>query len=202
MILSTTHSVKRAREQVVSWSNSMSSPSAAAASSLGSKACADLWYAVRVRSRFEFVTAEALRERGYEEFLPAYRSKRYWSDRVKEIDMPLFPGYVFCRFDAADPYRVLNSPGVVHIVSAGKRPLPVEENEVVHIQAICRSGLPVQPWPFLRVGRRIRLERGPLAGLEGIVLEMKAACRIVASLTILQRSVAAEIERDWIRPVS
>src|SRR6516162_6192047 len=85
------------------------------------------WYAVRVRSRFEFVASAVLGERGYETFLPCYRSRRAWSDRMKEVEIPLFPGYLFCRFDAADQYRVSNSPGVVNVVSVGLRPLPVDE---------------------------------------------------------------------------
>src|SRR5579884_684137 len=159
------------------------------------------WYALRVKSRFEFVTSEALGEKGYTQFLPSYRSRRTWSDRVKEIDLPLFPGYVFCRFDAADPYRVLNSPGVVHVVSAGKTALPLDAREVEAIQAICRSGLRAQPWPFLQVGRRVIVERGPLKGTEGIVTDLKNEYRLVVSLTLLQRSVATEINREWIRPV-
>src|SRR5258708_17198166 len=159
------------------------------------------WYAVRVRSRFEFVTSAVLREGGYETFLPSYRSRRAWSDRMKEVQIPLFPGYLFCRFDAADPYRVLNSPGVVNVVSVGPRPLPVDEQEVASIQKVCRSGRDAQPWPFLQVGRRVRAECGPLAGSEGILREVKGVCRMVVSLTLLQRSVSAEIEREWIRPV-
>jgi len=158
------------------------------------------WYAVRVKSRFEFATWAALGEKGYETFLPSYRSRRAWSDRIKELEMPLFPGYVFCRFDAPDLYRVLNSPGVVNVVSAGSKPLPVDEQEVASIQMICKSGRGAQPWPFLQLGRHVRIESGPLAGTEGIVLEVKSGWRIVVSLTLLQRSVSAEIESAWIRP--
>jgi transcription antitermination factor NusG len=159
------------------------------------------WYAIRVRSRFETTTSNILRDKGFEQFLPLYRSQRRWSDRVKELDVPLFPGYVFCRFDASSPLRVLTTPGVVHVISAGKIPIPVDECEIAALQEICRSGLPVQPWPYLEVGRRVLIERGPLAGAEGVVIEMKGRCRLVASITMLQRSVAAEIDRDWIRPL-
>ena|SRR5215471_1448614 len=158
------------------------------------------WYVVRVKSRFEFVTSTTLAERGYEIFLPSYRSRRTWSDRMKEVEMPLFPGYIFCRFDAANPYCVLNSPGVVDVVSMGAKPVPVDEQEVANIQKICRSGRDAQPCPFLQVGHRVRVEFGPLAGTEGIVLEVKSGWRIVVSLTLLQRSVSAEIERGWVRP--
>ena len=175
---------------------------ATSAHEFGSGPHAHPWYAVRIKSRFEFVTSAALDERGYETFLPSYRSRRAWSDRMKEVEIPLFPGYLFCRFDAADPYRVLNSPGVVNVISVGTRPLPVDEQEVASIQKVCRSGRDTQPWPFLQVGRRVRVECGPLAGAEGIVLEVKSVCRIVVSLRLLHRSVSAEIEREWIRPVN
>jgi len=159
------------------------------------------WYAVRVRSRYEFVTSRDLRSKGYEEFLPSYRTHHRWSDRVRDLELPLFPGYLFCRFNPRDPYRLLNSPGVVHVVSAGREYVPVNESEIAAIQSVCRSGLPVEPWPFLQVGRRILVERGPLAGTEGIVVELRGKCRLVASLTLLQRSVASEIDREWVRPV-
>src|SRR5215469_11320307 len=89
--------------------------------------CADesaRWYAVRTRSRFEATTSASFRDKGFTAFLPTYVSRRQWSDRIKELRLPLFPGYVFCRFDASDQYRVLNSPGVVHIVGAGDTPIP------------------------------------------------------------------------------
>jgi len=114
--------------------------------------------------------------------------------------MPLFPGYVFCRFDASDPYRVLETAGVVHVVSAGKRPLPIDEREVAAVRAVCHSGLRAEPWPFLRVGRRVVIERGPLNGAEGVVVQLKNEYRIVVSVSMLQRSIAAEIEREWVRP--
>jgi transcription antitermination factor NusG len=160
------------------------------------------WHAIRVRSRFEYTTSTLLHDKGFEQFLPVYRSRRRWSDRVKEVDMPLFPGYVFCRFDASAPLRVLNTPGVVHIVSAGRTPIPVDESEISALQDMCCSGLPLQPWPYLEVGRSVCVERGPLAGTEGVVIEMKGQFRLVVSISMLQRSVAAEIDRDWIRPVN
>ena len=159
------------------------------------------WYAVRVRSRFEFTAVRLLREKGIEQFLPSYRSRRCWSDRIKELELPLFPGYVFCRFDARSPLSVLTTPGVVDIVGAGRTPSPVSDDEINAIQDICCSGLPVEPWPYLKAGRHIRIERGPLTGIEGVVIETKGCWRLVASISILGRSVAAEVEREWIRPL-
>ena len=156
------------------------------------------WYAVRVKPRCEFIVAVHLHDRGYESFVPAYRARRQWSDRMKEIEQPLFPGYLLCRCKLSTIHGVLHVPGVLHVVSAGKQPLPVDENEVASIQALCHSGLPAAPCPFLSVGRRVLIKRGPLARLSGIVLELRNEWRIVVSISLLQRSVSAEIQREWI----
>jgi transcription antitermination factor NusG len=143
-----------------------------------------------------------LRGKGYQEFLPTYRSKRRWSDRVKELDLPLFPGYLFCRFDVRGRLLpILTTPGVMSIVGAGKTPIPVSDDEISAVQAVIRSGLPAMPWPCLTVGSRILVEAGPLAGLEGIALNVDHKYRLVVSLTLLQRAVAVEIEREWVRPI-
>jgi len=143
-----------------------------------------------------------LRGKGYEEFLPVYRSRHRWSDRVKELDLPLFPGYLFCRFDVHDRLLpILTSPGVISIVGAGRTPVPVSDEEVVTVQAVVRSGLPAQPWPCLTVGSRVVIERGPLEGLEGVTLSVDKKYRLIVSIPLLQRSVAVEIEREWVRPI-
>jgi transcriptional antiterminator NusG len=156
------------------------------------------WYAVRTRSRFEAVTAAALRDKGFPEFLPMWRSCRQWSDRVKELDLPLFPGYVFCRFNARDPYPVLNSPGVVHIVSAGTRFVPVEDREIESIRSICAAGVPAYPWDNVIAGQRLMIVRGPLKGVEGTLISVRDQYRLVVSISLLQRSVSTELQRDWI----
>ena len=159
------------------------------------------WYAIRVQAKFASVASAALRGKGYEEFLPLYRSHRRWSDRVKQLDLPLFPGYLFCRLDVRGRLLpVLTSPGVISIVGAGKTPIPVAEEEISGIKAILRSGLAAQPWPFLDVGARVYIERGPLAGIEGIITNIDKNWRLVVSVSLLQRSVAVKIERDWARP--
>ncbi len=159
------------------------------------------WYGVRVRSNFEHVTAAALQSRGLEEFLPVTRARRRWSDRVKYIDQPLFPGYVFCRFDGSSRVPVLSSPGVVGIVGFGARLAPIPEEEIEAIRAMIDSSLPIYPHPFLREGQKIRLRRGPLAGAEGVIVEFKKQFRLVASVSLLQRSVSVEIDREWIAPI-
>jgi transcription antitermination factor NusG len=159
------------------------------------------WFAVRVRSKHERIAAVHLRERGYEEFSPSYKTERRWSDRKKELDQFLFPGYVFCRFDPWDRLPVLTAPGVVDLVGFGKTPAPVPDHEIESIRRMVQSGLFVMPWPFLELGHRVLIERGPLAGVEGILDEVKGKCRLVVSVHLLQRSVSAEVDRSWIRPL-
>jgi transcription antitermination factor NusG len=159
------------------------------------------WFAVQTKPRHEKVTAWALHNKGYEEFLPLYRSRRRWSDRIKELDIPLFSGYVFCRFDPESRLPILTTPGVISIVGMGKTPAPVTEAEIGALQAVVQSGLKAEPWPFLKVGQAVRIDWGPLAGLEGILLALKNRQRLVVSVTLLQRSVAVEIEGAWVSPL-
>jgi transcription antitermination factor NusG len=159
------------------------------------------WYAIRVKSNREFGVAIGLRVRGYEQFLPTYRSQRIWSDRKKTIDFPLFPGYVFCRFDVGKRQPVVTTPGVVSILGVGRMPMPVPDEEVEAVQKVVRGGLMASPWPFLRIGDRVLIERGPLAGIEGSLIEVKKSVRLVLSIELLQRSIAAEIDKSWVRPI-
>ncbi len=159
------------------------------------------WYAIRVRSRCEQLVSAGLRARGFEEFLPRYWSERTWSDRRKRVEMPLFPGYVFCRLDVHRRQNVVMTPGVVSIVGCGSKPEAVPEDD---IQAVCRlvdSGILTVPFPFMRTGQRVVIERGPLCGLEGTLVEVKSRLRLVVSIEMLQRSVAAEVDRSWVRPI-
>jgi transcription antitermination factor NusG len=159
------------------------------------------WFAVRVRSNHEKVAAEFLRLRGYEEFCPLYKAESRWSDRIKIVDRSLFPGYVFTRLDPEDRLPVLMAPGVVGMVGFGKGPCPIPDHEVENVRRMVQSGLLVTPWPYLSEGQLVLLERGPLTGMEGIVKEVKGTLRIVVSVSLLQRSVSAEIERSWVRPL-
>ena len=158
------------------------------------------WYVLRVRSRFENTVAAHLRGGGYEWFLPLYKCRRRWSDRHKEIELPLFPGYVFCQLNPLNRLPVLSIPGVVHLVGVGQVPLPVDEAEIVAIQTAIRSGLPRQPWPFLQIGHKVRVENGPLCGIEGILLRFGGRHRLMLSVVLLQRSVAVEVDESWVQP--
>jgi transcription antitermination factor NusG len=125
-----------------------------------------------------------------------------WSDRKKDLDLPLFPGYIFCRFDVQARLPILTTPGVVSIAGAGKTPLAISEVEIDAIQTMIRSGLHLQPWPQLVVGSRVVIETGPLKGLEGVAMDIKKKYRLFVSVPMLQRSVSVEIDREWVRPLS
>lgn len=159
------------------------------------------WFALTVKPQHERAAAQALESKGLESFLPLYRARRLWSDRVKELHRTLFPGYVFCRFRFGDRARVLATPSVRSVVGFGRLPAPVAEAELETVRSIVASGLPAGPWPFLKAGQAVRVDAGPLTGLEGILVQLKDAYRVVVSIQLLQRSVAVEIDRVVLRPL-
>jgi transcription termination/antitermination protein NusG len=160
------------------------------------------WFALTSKPRHEKVVAENLRGKGLESFVPLYRAQRRWTDRIQPVDLPLFPGYVFCRFAYASRLPVLNTPGVTSVVGFSDVPTPVDDADILRIRAIQASGLPAHPWPYVQVGQKARIERGSLAGLEGVLIREKDALRVVVSLELLRRAVAVEIDRDMIRAVA
>jgi transcription antitermination factor NusG len=159
------------------------------------------WFGVQTRCNQEKVTATVLSIKGYDHYLPTYQSKKRWSDRVVVTDKPLFPGYVFCRFDPKIRLPILTTPGVVSVVGFGNDPAPIDDGEINAVQAVLRSGLHAEPCPFLREGQRIRVTQGSLSGLEGILVRKKSEWRMVVSVAMLQRSISVEIDREWIDSV-
>ena len=159
------------------------------------------WFAIQVRGKRESLAYHELCRRGFESFLPLMRVRRRWSDRIKTMESPVFPGYLFCRFTLEDRFRVLNSPGVTHILGTAHHPVPVDEVEIRSVQALVRSQAALTPWPRLHVGERIRIEQGPMAGVEGILARADdGQPRLVVTVTLLNRAVAAEVQRDWLCP--
>ena len=159
------------------------------------------WFALQVRSRRETLVANHLEGHGYDCFLPLYKSKRRWSDRVKEIERPLFPGYLFCRLNLCHRGPVLMTPGVLQIVGVGRTPMPVEEREMESVRQVLYSGLPSLPWPYMHLGEKVRVNYGSLVNLEGILVNFKGSNRVVLSVTLLQRSVALEVDLAWLSPI-
>ncbi len=109
---------------------------------------------------------------------------------------------MFCSFDPGRQLPILSIPGVLHVVGLGRVPTPIEPAEIEWIRAVLASGVPVQPWPFLEIGELVAIKGGPLAGLEGYVIDFKGSYRLVLSIRLLQRSIAAELQRSWVRPIS
>jgi len=157
------------------------------------------WFAILAKTGREKNATLLLENSGFECYLPVSKSRRKWSDRMKEIDVPLFPGYLFCRMNPNDRLPVLITPGVVQIVGTGKTPIPIEEEEIAAIQRVGSSGLSTMPWPYLRVGQMAQIAEGPLRGMSGIVVRIKSGLKLVLSVQLLQRSIAVEIDRTWIR---
>ena len=156
------------------------------------------WYAILARTGREKTTTLFLENLGYECYLPLSKLTRRWSDRTKEFEVPLFPGYFFCRMNSRYRLPVLMTPGVMQIVGIGKTPSPVGEKEIEAIQLVGKSALPVMPWPYLQVGEVAHIQEGPLKGLTGIVVKIKSAMKLVLSVSLLQRSIAVEIDRTWV----
>ncbi len=159
------------------------------------------WFALKVRSRAEKSTESTLQNRGFEVFCPTYLERRRYSDRIKELQSPLFLGYVFCRLDWNNRLPVLSTSNVDYIVGFGSEPTPVLSSEINALQALSRSGAFCQPHPFLQVGQKVRLQSGPLADLEGILVGARGNHRLIVSVGLLQRSIAAEIDSAFVQPV-
>ena len=157
------------------------------------------WFAVRTAAGREKAVSAQLQNKGFEEFLPLYRTRRQWSDRTKELELPLFPGYLFCRFDFSNRLPILITPGVKLIVGYGRVATPVTETEIESLRRAVAAGEAV-PWPYLSAGQRVRIRQGPLTGVEGILLQVKNTWRIVLSVELLRRSVAVELDRSAVVP--
>jgi len=155
------------------------------------------WYALRVRSRCEKAVASFAQSKGFEQFLPQLVKRNLWSDRIKTVRLPLFAGYVFCRFDPSDRLPILAMPGVLHIVGLGKIPMAIEDSEINAIRTALQSDVVLEPCPYIDSGPRVQLLSGPLMGVEGYLIEAGRYQRMVVSVNLLQRSVALEIDPSW-----
>lgn len=158
------------------------------------------WFALTVEPNRERTAERALRNHGFEAYLPMYRVRRHWSDRIKESDTVLFPGYVFCNFSYVDKLRVLQSAGVRSIVSSGREPVPVAAAEISALRALVASGRPILAWPYLPIGETVVIREGPLASLRGVILRAKNSWRAVVSVHALNCSVSVELDADMLSP--
>jgi transcription antitermination factor NusG len=158
------------------------------------------WFALHVRSRHEKAVHSQLKAKQQDVFLPLYAARNKWGDRWRSVSLPLFPGYIFCRFDPADRYSVLATSGVIDVVRVGAEPAPIETREIEAVQLIVSSPVRAAPYADLVTGQKVILTNGPLTGLAGTLTEIRNSCRLVVSIELLCRSVSVEIERDWVVP--
>ena len=159
------------------------------------------WFAVRIRSRCEKSAANYLAAKGLEICSAVVPQRRAWSDRIKVVDIPLFPGYIFARFSPRRRVEVLKVPGAVSIVGFGSRDCPIEDSEIDALQKLLRSGSDLQRVPFLSVGAKVRVRIGAFRDATGVLQQFKTGHRLVVSVTLLQRSVAVEIDEAMVEPL-
>ena len=158
------------------------------------------WYALWVRSRHEHTVVAQLNARQHEVFLPLYTARHKWADRWKTVSLPLFPGYVFSRFDIARRSSVLSASGVIDIVRIGAEPAEIDPSEIEAVQTVVKSSLFTEPYPHLHKGQRVTVSGGPLNGVPGTLIEVRNSLRLVVSVELLNRSVSVEVDRDWVIP--
>lgn len=156
------------------------------------------WYALAVKPRHDKAVARSLESKGFQTFVPLYRKRNQYTARYKDSDLPLFPGYVFCRFDALIRLPIITTPGIIQILGNGNSPITVSETEITSLQIAINAQLPLQPYPFLQIGQRVRIEEGVLTGVVGVIVKLKQNVRLVLSVTLLQRSVLLEVDQDQV----
>jgi transcription antitermination factor NusG len=167
--------------------------------SLGQQAC---WYAVHTRSHFERRVADELSAKGVENYVATYEEIHQWKDRRKAVQVSLFPGYVFARF-ADTPERrlpLVQTTGVVRILGHGGAIEAIPEAEIEAVRTLLNARVPYFAHPFLREGMRVRVVRGPLQDLEGMLVRIKNQTRLVLSVTLISQSVAAEVNLRDVAP--
>ncbi len=155
-----------------------------------------VWYAVGVASRHEKIVSQLLRNKGFETFLPLHTRKHQYGRRVRSFELPLFPGYLFCRMDNAVRLSVVTTPGVLRLVGAGKVPVAVADDEIAALQRATAANATLSPHPYWKSGEKGRIGEGPLSGLEGIIVSAKPPVKVVISVTLLQRSVLVEVDAN------
>jgi len=160
------------------------------------------WFALYTTPRHEKHVSEILAQRQIETFLPLYRTTRRWKkSRPVDLELPLFPTYVFVRIAQGARGAVLGMPGVVSIVGSAREPWPVPDPDIEAIRLGLQMGK-IEPHPYLTVGERVRIKAGVMTGVEGVLVRKKNALRVVLSLDAIMRSVALEVDADDIEPVS
>lgn len=158
------------------------------------------WFALQTRSRHEKVVRDELAKRSIEHFLPTITRLSQWKDRKKQVEFPLFHGYCFARFSLAERLPVLQSTGVVRIVSCNGRPEPIPLAEIESLMILMTNRARYDLHPFMREGSLVEVVRGPLQGAKGRLLRCARLCRVVVSISLIKQAVAVEIDSSCIAP--
>ena|SRR5271154_609339 len=153
------------------------------------------WFALQVIPKHEKSVDNILENRGYIHFLPTCCVRRRWSDRIRVVEQPLFPGYVFCRSQSNLMEVIRGSPGIIRIVAFGGKPHPVPDKEIEALQQIIRGKREYSAFPYLNVGQKVHVISGPLTGISGTIMQFKNRDRLIISLDVVMKSVSVEIER-------
>lgn len=167
----------------------------------GSRLVEARWHALYTRHQHERLVAHALTGKGFDIFLPQYRTVHRWKDRWKELELPLFPNYVFILGGLDRMLNILTTPGVHSLVAWGGRPADIPQHEIDAVRRLVESPLPIQKHPFIKCGDRVRIKSGPLEGIEGILIRSKSAYRLVLSVEMLARSAAVEVDVSMVERV-
>ena len=169
----------------------------------GNIASADsVWYAVHTRHQHERLVARTLPNKGFETFLPLYTEVRQWRDRVKKVEVPLFTCYVFLRGDLDRRLPILTTPGVHGLLCSAGKLAGIPEEEIEAVRSVVENEINVEPHPFLKCGDLVRVKSGALRGLEGFLVRKKGQARLVISVTLLERSIAAEVDAGIVERIA
>lgn len=152
------------------------------------------WYAFRVKPRHEKTVALQLKEKQEECFLPVIRQERQWAKRLAHVDLPLIPGYIFCRSERFRFLPILTTPGVLGVIRAGNSPVPIPHEEIRALERAIKASVQMEPCPFVELGQKVQIRTGPLAGINGMVTELRKAKQLVLSVNLLRRSVLVHVD--------
>jgi transcription antitermination factor NusG len=159
------------------------------------------WYALRTRSRHEKYVEGQLAAKGIEPFLPLVNRMRQWKDRRKQVAFPLFPGYCFARFPLTERVDVVKVRGVVQIIGNQEGPIPVSDREIEAVRQLVNCTLPVDPHPYLKEGMLVEVIRGPLMGVQGVLVRKGARARLVIRVSLIQQAASVELDAMDVAPV-
>lgn len=154
------------------------------------------WYVIYTIVRHEKSVNAALLEKSIKTFLPIKKVVNRWKDRSKEVDVPLFPGYLFVKVSLENRLKILNTKGVIRILGVNGFPTPVSNEQIESIKSILNTKLSYDPCPYLTEGKRVVVVRGPLKGASGKIIERRGEYRLILSVDIIKRSVSIEVDID------